>query len=366
MTRARQTLLFLGACTLIACGGDDDGGIIIADSGPTVDSGPDASVGCGDYEEASDATNDSLVDGTAEASGITFAAGDTKVVCGVIDPAQMDAEIGVIDIDGFDFEVGDAAPLRVVLRSPGAGDLGDGAGLAVLLQVVDTDGPSTLSGGGFVDGYAMASSGFVGAGTRRLAIFATPGAALPDGPIEYQVEVTDQIPCDLPAGDPDYTEARDGAKSRKNDTISATWANEQVTVLTRATTDLPEPTDITLADGTPVHLRGTSADVVANDDYHDKDAYLVTAGAGVNEVDIRLTWPDGDIDMDTMAFIADMPDNDIAGGGGAFIGTNGDEIFTARIPADAALWVWAASYNEGATDLPVDYDVTVCGRTFTP
>src|SRR6185436_2507268 len=75
----------------------------------------------------------------------------------------------------------------------------------------------------------------------------------------------------------------------------------------------------------PVHLRGTSADVAANDDYHDKDAYLVTLGAGVNEVDVRLTWPDGDIDMDAMAFVAEMVDNDIAGGAGAFIGTMADE-----------------------------------------
>lgn len=366
MTRARQIFLFLGACALApACGGDDDGdGIIIADSGPTADSAPDAAVGCGDYQESSDASNATLLGDPGEASGIAFAAGDTKVVCGVIDPAQADEEIGVVDVDGFDFDVGDGAPLRVVLRTEGADQLG---GLAVLLQIVGDDGSaSTIGGGGYVEGYGLATSSVTGAGTYRLAVFATPGETPPAGAIEYQLEISDAIACDAAAGDPDYLEAKDGARSRRNDTVSATWANDPVTSLTGAGTDAPEPTALTLEAGTPVHLRGTSADVVANDDYHDKDSYLVTLGEGINEVDVRLVWPDGDIDMDAMAFVADMVDNDLAGGGGAFIGTMNDEVFTARVPAGVDLWVWAASYNEGATDLPVDYDLTICPRTFTP
>ncbi|HEY8145765.1 MAG TPA: hypothetical protein VIG06_23950, partial [Kofleriaceae bacterium] len=357
MTRARQILLFLGACTLIACGGDDDDdGIIIADSGPTADSAPDSSVGCGDFEEAADGTNDTLVGGTGEATGISFAAGDTKVVCGVIDPAFMDAEVGVVDIDGFDIDVGDGAPLRAVLRTDGGDELG---GIILFLQIVGEDGAATLNGGGFVNDYALATSAVTGAGTYRVAVAALPGEELPTGPIEYQIEIADQIPCAAAAGDPDYTEDNDGARSRRNDVVSATWADDPVTKLTNAPADAPEPTELTLEAGTPVHLRGTSADVAANDDYHDKDAYLVTLAAGVNEVDVRLTWPDGDIDMDAMAFVAEMVDNDIAGAAGAFIGTMADEVFTARVPDGVDLWVWAASYDDAATDLPVDYDVTI-------
>ncbi len=364
MTRARQILLFLGACTLVACGGDDDDdGIIIADSGPTADSSPDASVGCGDYEESNDGANATLLGEDGEASGISFAAGDTKVVCGVIDPAYMDAEVGVVDIDGFDIEVGDNAPLRAVLRTDGGDQLG---GIILFLQIVSEDGAATLNGGGYVDGYALATSAVTGAGTYRLAMAALPGEELPTAPIEDQIEIGDQIPCAAAAADPDYTEANDGARSRRNDVVSATWADDPVTKLTNAPADAPEPTELTLEAGTPVHLRGTSADVAANDDYHDKDSYLVTLGAGVNEVDVRLTWPDGDIDRDAMAFVAEMVDNDIAGGAGAFIGTMADELFTARVPDGVDLWVWAASYDDAATDLPVDYDITLCPRSFTP
>ncbi len=361
MTRARQILLFLGACALVACGGDDDDdGIIIADSGPTADSAPDASLGCGDFEEAADGTNDTLVGGTGEATGISFGAGDTKVVCGVIDPAFMDAELGVVDIDGFDFE-NTGASMRVVLRTDGADELG---GLLVLLQVVSEEGAGNLNVGGFAEGYALASSLSASAGTFRLAVLAAPGDALPTGPIAYEMELTEAPPCDAAAGDPDYTEAKDGAKSRRNDTVSVAWNAETPIKLTRSTTDLPEPSALTLAADTPAHLRGTTADVAANDEYHDKDAYQLAVGEGVNEVDVRLTWPDGDIDMDALAFVAEMVDADL--GGGTIIGTNEDETFTARVPAGADVWLWAGAYDDAATDLPVDYDITICPRTFAP
>ena len=361
MTRARQILLFLGACTFAAaCGGDDDDGIIIADSGPTVDSGPDASLGCGDYEEAADATNDALLGGTAEASGITFAAGDTKVVCGVIDPANMDAEVGVVDIDGFDFENA-GAPMRVVMRSDGAGELG---GLVVLLQEVTEEGAGTVGSGGFVDGYALANGNVTEPGTYRFSVFAVPGEELPAAPIAYQLEVSDPFPCEAAAGEPNYVEDNDGARSRRNDVVSVDWEGDPALKLTRATGDEPEPTELTLDVDTPVLVRGTSADVTANDDYHDKDAYLLALGEGVNEIDVRLTWPNGDIDMDVLTFLADNVDGDL--GGGTLIGTMEDELFTARAPADASIWLWAGAYNDAATDLPVDYDITLCPRSFTP
>lgn len=361
MTQARQILLFLGACTFAAaCGGDDDDGIIIADSGPTVDSAPDASLACGDFEEAADATNDALLGGTAEASGITFAAGDTKVVCGVMDPANMDAEVGVVDIDGFDFE-NSGAPMRVVMRSEGAGELG---GFLVLLQAVSEEGAATIGSGGFVDGYALANGNVSEPGTFRLSVFAVPGEELPAAPIAYQIEISDPFPCEAAAGEPNFVEDNDGARNRRNDVVSIDWEGDPAIRLTRAPGDVPEPTELTLEVDTAAHVRGTSADVAANDDYHDKDAYLLALGEGVTEVDVRLTWPDGDIDMDVLTFLADNVDADL--GGGTLIGTMEDELFTARVPAGADIWLWAGSYNDAATDLPVDYDITLCPRSFTP
>jgi hypothetical protein len=363
MTRTRQILLFLGACGLFACGGDDDG-IVIADSGPTVDSGPDANLGCGDYEEAAEATNNSPNGGTAEATGISFAAGDTKVVCGVIDPTQADDATGTVDLDGFDFDVGENAPLRIVLRSPNGADLG---GLGVFLEFVDPEqGTFLVARGTYLDGYALATSRDFGPGSWRLEVFAFPGETPPAAPIEYEIEIGNWIaPCDAATGAADYTEAKDGAKSRRNDVVSAAWAPGLTATLTGATTDAPEPTALTVG-ADPLHIVGTSARVTANDDYHDKDTYLVTNGDTANEWDVRLTWPDGDIDMDLLAFIAEttMPRN--LADGSTFVNTMDDESFTIHLPAGLPLWIWAGAYNEGATDLPVDYDITICPRTFTP
>lgn len=366
MTRTRQILLFLGACGLFACGGDDDGGIVIADSGPTVDSGPDANLGCGDYEEASDGSNNPFAEGgAAESSGITFAAGDTKVVCGVVDPAQADDAFGVVDLDGFDFDVGEGAPLRVVLRTDGADQLG---GLLLLLQWVDENGDGhSFGAGGYAEGYALATSGQEVAGTWRLVVAAFPGETPPAASIDYQLEIVERPACDAAAGDADYTEANDGAKNHKNDMVSVTWANDPSFKATRSTTDVAEPTGLSLDVGTPVHLHGTSADIAANDDYHDKDAYALTIGEGVNELDVRVTWADGtDVDMDALAFIAGMPEAELTGGNVAFASSTPDDLGTARVPGGVDMWLWVAAYNEAATDLPQDYDVTICPRTFTP
>ncbi len=367
MTRTSQILLFLGACGLVACGGDDDG-IVIADSGPTVDSGPDASLGCGDFEEASDGSNDELalagLTGTAETSGISLAAGDTKVICGVIDPAQADDSIGALDVDAFDIDVAEGTAPRVVLRTDGADQTG---GVLLFLQYIDPDdNPHTWGAGGYAEGYALATSGQTVGGTWRLVPLAFSGDTAPTAPIEYQLEITERPACDAAAGDPDYTEASDGAKSRKNDAVSVTWDADPSFKLTRSTTDAPEASGLTLDVDTPVHVHGTSGDVTANDDYHDKDAYAMTIGEGVNELDIRLTWADGtDADLDALAFIAGMPEQEITGGNVAFGSTTPDDIGTARVPSGADMWLWIGTYT-GATDLPQDYDVTICPRTFTP
>lgn len=338
-----------------------DGSPGVADSGPMFDSTP--LPGCGDYLEANDPGNDTLVGGTAEPTGITFAAGDRRVVCGVIDPAQADADVGVVDIDGFDVEVGAGAPLRVVLRTSGADQV---EALVVFLQLVSEDGPRTVASGAYVDGYALATNNLAVAGTWRLVVFATPGDTLPAGPIAYELEIVDRIPCEAAAGVADFTEGADGTSSRRNDVVTADWSADPVTSLTVATTDSPEETGATLAVGTAVHLAGVSADVSPRQDYFDRDTFLVATGPGVNEIDVRLSWPDGDIDMDQMVFAEGMPEVEMSRFAGVLIGTNSDEVLTARVPNESNLWMWAGSYSSGGTDLPVAYDMTVCPRSFDP
>jgi len=361
MTRARQTLLFLGACTLIACGGDDDG-IIIADSGPTVDSAPDL---CGDYDETSDATNDAFgsFTGTAETSTISFAAGDTKTICGVIDETHYDSAQQVIDIDAFDFEVGPGAPIRAILRAPGAGE---DVTLLAILQFVSPEGAVSAGGGGLIDGYGLATSFQAVEGTWRLVVAGLSAAEL-TAPIEYELEIGNTIPCDAAEGDADYAEARDGAKSKRNDMATAMWGQGLTTAATTIETDMPEPTALTLEADTPVHLTGIAGRRTGADSYRDRDTFEVTMGEGVNEIDFRVTWPDEAMaDLDALAFVAGMPDQDVSGGGAAFGGTTLDEIVTTRVGSGAGFWIWVGNYDDGTPTLPMDYDITICPRSFTP
>lgn len=364
MTRARQTLLFLGACTLVACGGDDDDGIIIADSGPTVDSAPDL---CGDYDETSDATNDAFAPfgatGTAETSTISFAAGDTKTICGVIDETHYDAESSVVDVDAFDFEVGPGAPIRAILRAP---DAGEDVQILAVLQFVTPEQVLSAGGGSLVDGYGLASSFQAVEGTWRLVVIAGAGAA-PSGPIEYELEIGNTIPCDAAAGDADYDESKDGTKSKRNDMATAMWGQGLTTAATTVETDVPEPTALTLEADAPVHLTGTAGRRTGADSYRDRDTFEVALGEGVNEIDFRVTWPDDAMaDLDALAFVAGMPEQDITGTGAAFGGTTLDEIVTTRASGGSSLWIWVGNYDDGDPMLPMDYDITICPRSFTP
>ena len=367
MTRTSQIFLFLGSCALIACGGDDDDGIVIADSGPSVDA---EAVGCGDYEEANDSSNNTLIGEEGEASGITFAAGDSKVVCGVIDPEQADEAQGFTDIDGIDFEGSDGAPMRVVLRTDAAAaeDLG---GLVLLLQVSTPQGFRNAAGGGFVDGYALATTQASGTGPWRLVVVALPGETPLAAPFDYEVEIVDRIPCAAAEGEPAFTEANDGAQSRRNDMVTITWANDPSFALTGPTTDNPEPTEQTLADGTAVHLAGSSANRTATDDYRDKDSFAVTVGDDVNEIDVVLSWPDeANADLDSLIFPVNMAEPELSGGTGAFGGTAADENYTARVMPGGDIAIWVGTYNDTMADpqptLPAAYDVTICPRNFAP
>lgn len=368
MTRARQILLFLGACTLVACGGDDDDdGIIIADSGPTADSGPDAGAACGDFAEGADATNDAFeqvgATGTAEASGIAFAAGDTKVVCGSISDAHYDAESTIVDIDAFEFDVGAGAPLRVVLRA----DAPEGVTVVALLQFMGATSWITVAGGDLADGYALATSFQEIEATGRLVVLAI-SAEEPTAPIDYELEIGNTIPCDAVAADADYTETSDGAQSRRNDVVTATWGAEGLdTMATTPTTDNPEATELTLEADTPVRITGTSGNHPANDSYRDKDSFAIALGEDVNEIDFRVTWADeATADLDGLIFAADMPMSDITGTGAAFSGTTADEVVSTRVTGGGNVWVWVGNYDDGDPMLPMDYDITICPRTFTP
>jgi hypothetical protein len=370
MTFTRFSSLSL-VLILAACGGDDDddGDINFADSAPTVDSDPSPDAppsveGC-DYTEADDAGNSM----EPETTPLAVAAGAPgPVVCGAIDPAfQVEGENPAADVDAYEFTVegveGDRIPYRIVLGAAGGADL---AGFGMAIYFVTDEGLQPVDGADYVNGYGLATNGFLIPGTFLLVV-AAGADPLPAAAVNYKVELGQRLPCEAAAGEPNFVEANDGGTNRRNDMVRWSWTGDPPGTITGPTTDNPEPTALTLAPDTAIHLRGDSAAVTSPDDYVDRDSFLVTSGADVNEIDIRLTWPDGDVDMDVLVMIPteENPVEEISGGGGTIIGTTADELFTVRVPPGGDLWLWAGTYDDPDITLPVTYDMTVCPRNFS-
>jgi hypothetical protein len=361
MSRFSQILLLLLAAGMVACGGDDDasdGFIPVADAGMGADSGPDGlPAGCA-YGETSDATND----GTPEATGIAISAGGgTKTVCGRIDPAQQNQLNAIADLDAFEFTVEGAEnariPYRVVLASPSGADL---AGFGAVLQFLPEGGePAGVATLPFQNGYGLATNFYFIPGRFRLLVLAG-NDPLPAGPVDYKVYIGEPLPCETGAAT--HTEADEsGAAHRANDVVSVAYTPGANITLTAAE-DTADATGITLAPNAPVHLAGNSADVAADGDgYRDRDTYQVAVGAGVTEIDVRLSWPDGDVDMDSFVFASGALAPVL--GRGNMISTTDDERFTLRV-SEGDLWLWAGTFNvEAEITLPVDYTLTICPRS---
>ena len=374
-TTARRLLAAaLLALLSAACSGGDDGAS--ADGGPASDGGatapdPDARpvgpvVDCSaDHQESAEATNDPVtVDGgSAEATG--FALGPDSApftVCGQIDPEQ--ASQRSVDADYYRFEVRGTDPVNVRITLHAAAE--ETGALSLHLYQVDEGIPVFLAAGPLRLGRALVAGLELEPGTYWLA--ALGRYPLPDDVIPYSIQIErNTLSCPAAAGDPDHAEAGDGGSSRGNDVVSILYPAFE---LTGSGSDQPESTGLVLdgaAERAARHIRGVSAEVGSDgDDYLDRDTYLVTAGAATNELEIRLTWPDGDVDLDLFLFAAGDPDSDVSGGLGTTIGEQRDEVFTVAVLPGQAYWLWVGAFDDrtagGATDLPVTYDLSLCPR----
>ena len=346
-------------------GGPDAGSSNTPDAAPRPDAGDPVAV-CS-YTESNDSGNDVVGGGAAEATNLTFSeSGGEIVLCGRIDPANAVAG-AIADADFFDFAVSgnedDQIPFRITLSSP-QGDSLAGFGLQ-LSFLPDGADPVTVTSASYEDGYALATNSFFIPGTFQFLVLAGDDP-LPAAPIDYEIRISKAPACDADTNAPGFTEADEAPDHRANDLVSLSFVADEPLSLTAAE-DAPETTGMTLTAGTNVHIAGSSADVEAEDSYLDRDTYLVTTDAQVNELDIRLSWPDGDADLDLMAFLEDAVDIDLelSGFGGLMEGTE-DEFITVRVPPESNLWVWAATFDDGPANMPVGYDLTICPRSFTP
>ena len=348
---AALALLSLAA----ACG--DDGG----STPPDAEDSPDAEVtppdgppvsDC-DYDEADDAANDAA----GEASGTTV--GTTAIsICGQID-ARAPQE-GIVDVDLYTFAVpAGTTHIRVRITGVAPGALEEVFGFAL-----PDDLSTTLAAAPLVNSHIAMVAG-VGEGNFVVAVQAAnatqPAAALP-----YEISIVAADPAACTSATATFTEANDGTTNTDNDMVNVDWS-PFATPQTALATDVPEPTAATAAAQTPVRFDGSLAtpNGGALDEYLDKDTFVFTTGAGVNEIDVKVTWPDADSDLDFFLFPVpagtDAPENLMTG---SLISNTAPEFQTVTVSPSTEYWVWVGNYDGSAE--PKTYEVTLCGGTFTP
>ena len=331
---------------LAACGSDDP-----ADQIPE---------GC-DFLERDDAGNDvfAMTPGTAEATELTL--GEANVFCGQIDPGHFQPSAqgpGIVDVDAFTLEV--AADTSAVISLTGESlesyalaqmIIADAAGTAIALASYD---PAIEHGIQLVAALAP--------GSYRIAVGAL-NPADPTEPLAYRAKVATYdlaARCADPAA-PTFVEANDGADNTGNDMIEVRYVANGATA-TVATTDIPEPSNVTVASGTPTLIEGSIAMVNPADEYLDRDTFSITAG-DASHLLVRVAWPGTGADLDFFLFDENLPD--ILAPNGTVTSNTRAELELIPITPNAKYWLWVGAYDM-SMGLPLAYKATLCGESFVP
>ena len=353
-----------GSVTVDAANVVPDGPAVPADA--MLDAAP-TPVGC-DLGEQNDQGNDDTVSGTAEATGLSFG-GTTTTICGNIDSGHYDTMFNTVDVDSYAFAVATEGDVLVSIT-------GTGLSAFDFAEVVLLDSQQNPLGfGTFLGGHGVLSA-HVPAGNYEVSVDASAPADI-TAPVPYKVAITSDVAatrCPKIAAAASYTEARDSAANDQagNDVVTVSFdANGAVLALTAATTDLPEPTGLTITEAN-FRISGTAKlpTAASPDDYLERDTYLIKTGAATNQPAIRLNWA-GQSDFDYFLFteVTNTTDTPEIVGESDQQMAGEDEFSTFAVLPNTNYWLWIAPFATNATSgplLPATYDASVCGETFTP
>ena len=322
-------------CVLVACGDN----AVAPDALPidAVDAAPDTPTppaGC-DWAELFDATNHTA----PETTGLAFAT--QLVMCGHVDAGHTNTTTMLVDADAFGFSLASERSIRVEL----AGDFGAlGVELSIVNRFGDPVTTSTFAGTHAVTAAKLPAGSY---GVAVRAIGTEPASA-----VAYEATITvDAASCMVTAAAA-YTES-----ASDDDVVEVRFTGDPALrrVLTSAA-DAPEPTGLVL--GAPVRITGTSANVDAADDFHDRDTYEITTGATVDTLAVRVDWSAPAVDLDVLVFPAStLPE--IAGA--TRVSTSGPETATFAVLPSTSYWIWIGGYDT-STGLPITYDVSLCAE----
>ncbi len=239
---------------------------------------------------------------------------------------------------------------------------------SLLLLVYDAQG-TFVSSAPYTDPVGLKYVTLPGPGSYLLAVMANSLPDVMSGGIQYSLHVREQLDtCASMGGGGNYTEADESAQNhRANDMVGVTFPFSAM--LTNNANDVPEMLPgnlpvVTISPGGNYHLTGLTAQVGSDGaEYLDRDTFLVQTGPDTTELLLRLNWPDGDVDMDVFLFSAGDPSTVWATG--TVIGTDDDEVLLFVLDPNTSYWLWAGTYADGPLNLPANYELSLCGATYT-
>lgn len=342
-----------------ACGSSSDRRDIAPVDG-AVDASPDSGPPPCSYTEHADTTNDpdAASGPLAEATALTVG-GAPQTLCGKIDTGHFNPDTNSVDVDAYRVTV-DAAADLIVRFEVAAG----APPLEVSVFVFDTADAPALLFGAFNNPDVRDHGAFLISlppGTFDVVVRAGHDGDLA-APVDYQVQLAPDPPSRCPAvtAAAAYSEAHDGDGDRGNDVLSVDFARDPAYQLTATTSDAAEPTGLTIEGSTAIRITGSSADVSPEDDYIDRDTYLVRTGAATRELTLRLDWTDEHDDLDIIVLpAAPSPLRDIA----KVLHVTGRENYNVVAVNPATdYWIWVGGRG-GSTALPATYDLSICGTS---
>ena len=343
---------------LIACG--DNIGVDPDARRPDAPSDGPSVVPCS-YTEMADATNDvkyGPVSDAVEATGVTFGTGAIGI-CGKLDSSHYNQTMMLIDVDSYQIRV-DSQTAGILYVSAPAAQAYD----TVLIEIANmTTGASEV---GKLQGNVAITASVLPPGDYEIYISSFHGTA-PSAPIDYKIVLQPDNPlarCPKISAAANYTETLDGASSNGNDIYIVRYSGAIRRDFTTFTTDVVEPTGISVTPDGQFRITGASgvSAVNHNDFYNDRDAYQITMGANTNQLSLRLNWSSTTADLDILVFPMAML-NDFAQG--YYNRTMEDEFVTTAVIPGMSYWLFVGA-DLASTGHPIAYDVSVCGAALVP
>jgi len=346
---------------LIACGDNHD-----MDKPPDAklaDAAPDAAIPltCG-YTEMADTTNDDLFGpntNAPEATGLSFT--KPMMICGKLNNGHYEMNPQRVDVDSYKFTVPAMSYGLVSLTAPGA-EAFDSVFIEIYGMTTNTD-----ETGQFIGNFAVTSAALP-PGDYIITV-SSYDATAPTAAIDYKLVVNLDSPtrCAKSTATPAYTEALDGLTADGNDVIEVRYMGNPRRQLTANAIDMPEPTGVEVAPNMSYHITGVNTKPTVTpaswaDSFQDRDVYMITMGAMANQLSVRLNWAATTADFDFFVF---PMQGVIEQATGWYNSTMEPEYTTLAVVPGMSYWVWVGA-DDASTGQPVNYDLTVCGATFTP